>query len=266
MTTSVLKYLMPSGLLFHSQRSGEFCRKSPCWAGSTKSWVTAEHFLQGPVLGRVKTLLCSYPCTADSKIFCATLTFGVPKCIFFIFASAHLDSKSPISLSIFLDKKGAIPGTELLGHQCTITLDLSCFHPLTCLKQWAGAGMAHVSFRYFSQVKWPEKRKQKDSKRNWWAKSSEKEMAGLLTPAVLHFSQRRCSQATCFHQDPLMFVTTEDLQLQLTGRTKHSVAYGILLPLHCQEGSAKSEDNNLQLNIKYLAQMGIHGVFQRTAS
>lgn len=64
-------------------------------------------------------------------------------------------------------------------------------------------------------------------------KKLRKEMAGVLEPAVLHFSQRRCSQATCFHHDPLMFVTTEDLQLQLTGRTKHGAASGTVLPLCC---------------------------------
>lgn len=53
-------------------------------------------------------------------------------------------------------------------------------------------------------------------------------MAGLLAAAVLPFSQRRCSQATCFHQDPVMFVTTEDLQLQLTGRTKPGAAGTVL--------------------------------------
>lgn len=66
-------------------------------------------------------------------------------------------------------------------------------------------------------------------------------------PAVLHFSQRRCSQATCFHQEPLMFVSTEDLQLQLTGRTKHSAAFGILLPLRCRQGAAQSQDTTYNL-------------------
>lgn len=29
---------------------------------------------------------------------------------------------------------------------------------LTCLKQWAGAAIAPVSFKYLSQLKWPKKR------------------------------------------------------------------------------------------------------------
>lgn len=83
-------------------------------------------------------------------------------------------------------------------------------------------------------------------------------------PAVLHFSQRRCSQATRFHQEPLMLVSTEDLQLRLTGRTKHGAAFGILLPWLCWEGAAQSQDNNLQLNGKHPAQMGVCGGFQTT--
>lgn len=61
-----------------------------------------------------------------------------------------------------------------------------------------------------------------------------------------------------------MIVSTEDLQPQLTGRTKHSAAFGILLPRCCPEGAAQSQGNNLQLNGKHPAQMGVWGGFQTT--
>jgi len=62
-----------------------------------------------------------------------------------------------------------------------------------------------------------------------------------------------------------MFVTTEDLEPQLTGRTKHGAACGISLPPRRRAGSASTEDNNLQLHTQHPAHTGIRGVFQITA-